>query len=656
MEGRLGSEFGIGEVKKKAGRIVNFTVLLVTVGTIIAAAYWPVLSSRALLFDDDQYLVENRLVQNPSWDSAKRFFGEVFKPSTVRGYYQPLTMVSLMADAAMGGGVDNLRPFHRTNLCLHVANSLLVVVLLCLLFGRAIPAAMAGVLYGVHPMMIESVAWLSQRKTLLAAFFALLCLVLYVYFVRCRHWRCWWGSLAMFVLSLLTKPTMVAMPILLLILDFWPLRRISRRAVVEKIPLFVIAGVWSVITFISQSSAASVKLPGEGGLVRGLLILCHNIVFYLQKFVWPLNLSWYYPFPVPFDLSQCAVVAGVIGTIALVVILMISLWWTRCMITGWLFFFAAIFPTLGLIGFHPMIAADRHIYFPAIGFMLVVGWTFSQLLAGEFVKVGKAARRIILVSAVVILGGSEFYFTRHYLSYWRDTESVYKYMLSMSPDVAILHNNLGNVLKGAGKIEEAIGHFEVSLKLSPNSPQIHNNLGNSLSELGNIDDAIAHYRKAISLKPDFAVAHYNLAAALAQKGKCDEAITEYREAVRLQDDYVEALNNLAFELAKKGELNESLTCYKKAIAFEPGNVIAHGRLGMVLAEVGKNEEAIAEFRFVLKRRPKDVEMFCNVGIMLMRQGKIDEAIKQYRKVLQIDAGYDKARELLEEALAEKQRR
>jgi len=634
----------------RRSRGVVFLVSLVVVGAIVSAAHWPALSARALMLDDDQYLVENRLVQNPSWASAKRFLTEVLKPSTVRGYYHPLAMISLMLDVAMGGGVGNLKAFHCTSLFLHVANSLLVVVFLYLLFGRSLPAAMVGLLYGVHPITIESVAWVSERKTLLAAFFALWCLIFYVRFVRKHDRRYGVICLVMYVLSLLSKPSIIGIPVLLLLLDWWPLRRFSKKAVLEKLPVFIIAGIGAVVTFISQSRSASVTLPGEAGLVRVLFIFCHNIIFYLKTIVWPVSLSWYYPFPEPFNLSHPQVVFGVIGTCVLIAALLISLRWTRCLLGGWLFFFAAIFPTLGVIGFHPMIAADRHMYFPMVGLLLPAGWLFSRFWSGEFVKLSKTVRQIILVAAVVLLTTSEFILTRCYLVYWRDSESVYKYMLEFSPDVAILHSNLGNVLKGSGKIDEAIEHFIKALKLNPNSAEVHNNLGGALGKLGKVDEEILHYKKALKLKPNFSAAHYNLATALAKQGKTDEAIAEYRQALRFRPDDVDALSNLGFALAEQGDFGEAIEYYKKALELEPDNIIVHGRLGLALAGVGKTDEAIEEVRFVLNARPDDVEMHRNLGILLERKGKTDEAIESYRAALQIDPSEANVRQLLETAL------
>ncbi|UCE99673.1 MAG: tetratricopeptide repeat protein [Planctomycetota bacterium] len=643
MQEQVGCVVGSKGGGERPCEIVVLLICLFVVGVIVLAAHWPSLSARALSLDDDQYLTRNRLVLNPSWASAKRFFTEVFEPSTVRGYYQPLAMLSLMLDVAIGGRVNNLTPFHLTSLSLHVANTLLLIVLLYLLFGKSIPAAMAGLLYGVHPTTVESVVWIAERKTLLAAFFGLWCLIFYVCFVRRKKW--WYAAICqlMYVLSLLSKPAVIGMPVLLLLLDFWPFNRLGKKTVLEKLPMFLIAAVSAVITIISQGKTATAIPPGKFGLVHILFIFCHNIIFYLYKLFWPVNLSWYYPFPKPFDLSQPMVFFGVVGTAVLVVVLLISLRWTSSLLVGWFFFFVAIFPTLGLISFHPVIAANRHTYFPMVGFLLPVGLLFSRLWDGRKAK-------IILAVIVAILTASQSLLTRGYLVCWQTTEQVYKNMLEFAPADAVLHNNLANTLADSGRADEAIEHFNRSLLLEPDSAVTHNNLGSLLDELGRTDEAIEHYRKALDLKPSLPEAHYNLATLLAAQGKTDEAIAEFRQALRFKPDYMEALGHLGFALAEKGNFNEAIVYYKKALELAPGHVLTHGRLGLALAAVGRIDEAIEECRFVLQKRPNDAEMHFNVGVLLEMQGKIDEAIRAYRQALQINPDYTEALQHLETAL------
>jgi len=625
---------------------VRLLLALLVVAAIVTAAHWPALSTRAFMFDDDQYLVENRLVKNPGWDSTERFITEVLEPSTVRGYYQPLAMISIMLDYALGGRVDNLMPFHRTSLLLHAANSLLLLILIYHLFGQLMPAVVAALLYGLHPTTIESVAWISERKTLLAAFFALACLVFYVRYLRTNKRTYYLLCLPIYVLSLLSKPAIIAMPVLMLLLDFWPFRRLNRRAILEKIPLFAIAAGAALITFISQSRTSLATTPGQSGAFRILLTICHNIVFYLYNFLWPNHLSWYYPFPKPFNLSQPMLLIGVIGTLLLITALLISIRWTRSLLIGWLFFFAAIFPTLGIVGFHPVIAADRHMYFPMIGFLLPVAWMLGRISP---TGTRTTLRRIAPIAICAILMASEFTLIRCYLVYWRDSEKLYTYMLTRSPDVAILHNNLANVLSDAddpAMVTQAVKHFQRSLQLKPNSPEVYNNLANALSKLGRSEDAIKHYKKALSLRPKFAVAHYNLAAALATQGQNRQAIAQYRQAVQDKPDYVEAWTNLGIALAAEGDFEQAVTCYSKALEYEPTFVLAHGQLSLTLARLGKIDDAIEHIRIVLKALPNDKEMHFNIAVLLEYKGRTDQAVQHYRRALKIDPNYQQARQRL----------
>jgi len=631
-------------VTSKSKNHIKKGLVLAALAAVVLTTYWPVLNTKALMLDDDQYLVNNYLVRNPGWGSAKRFFTEVFRPSTVRGYYHPLAMVSLMADVAIGAGTDNLKPFHITSLALHLFNTLLVVWLFYLLFGQFWPAVIAGLFFGVHPVTIESVAWVAERKTPLAAFFGLWCLIFYLLYVRRDRWWQYTVCVVMFVLSALAKPVLVLMPVLLLLLDYWPLARLSKKTVSEKIPLFVICIISAVVTYISQATTASVRLPNQAGAANALLTLCHNIIFYLRSFFWPVNLSWYYPYPKPFDLTDPMLLAGVIGTAVLIVVLIISLRRTKVWAVGWLFFFFAIAPAIGLIGIHPMIAADRHIYFPMIGFLMVIGWLWGRLWQSRD-KLLKQ-RRVILIVIAIAVSATQMKLTRRYLSCWSDSESIYKYMLESAPNEVILHNNLANILSDNGKTEEAIKHFKKSLELKSDSAEVYNNLGDAMCNIGRIDEGIEYYKKAISLNPRLAAAHYNLAVSLAEYGKTDEAINEYKKALEIRPDNLDTLSNLAYLLAEHGKTDEAIAYYQKALAIEPNHVITHGRLGLALAALGRTGEAIEHFRIVLKARPYDFEMHCNLGVLLQRQGDIEQAAIQYKKALQIKPGYKKAVELL----------
>jgi len=654
-------------VEGPASKIKLLVILLVIVCAAVVTTHWPALSAKALSFDDSEYLTENVLVQNPSWSSAWRFLSEVVRPSSVRGYYQPLAMISLMFDYALGGRQDNLMPFHRTSLALHTANTALVIVFLYLLFGRVWVSAGVGLLFGLHPMTVETIAWVGERKTVLAAFFALWCLVLYLRYARGKERRFYIGCVVMYVLSLLCKPISLPLPVLLLLLDYWPIRRLSRKCVWEKIPLFVVGAVFCCIIFVSQYSAGGVVLPSDYNPVPIVLILCHNIVFYLYKIIWPIALSSHYGFPEPLGLSDPMVLAGVIGSFVLIVLLMISLRWTRGAFTGWLFFFIAILPTMQIIGFSSVIAADKFVYLPSVGLLMILVsfgiWFCGTDWSGKFV-----VRRVAMIIIVLLLAGAELVATRHYLVHWRNTLSLCEHMLKLRPKAVIVHNMAGIELRSQGRFEDAISHFRRALAIKPDYVRALGNLGVALESQGKVDEAISCYIRAIQIKPKSPLMYYDLGIAHESLGKIDEAIRYYRKALELKPDYYQAHNNLGNVLKSKGklieaishyeaalqikpnsasihfnlgianrllgDLNQSVYHYRKALQFEPAGAETHYNLANVFESQGKVSDAVDHYRMALKYKPDFVQAHFNLGNVLQSQGRFDESIYHYRKVLE----------------------
>jgi hypothetical protein len=423
------------------------SLLVIAVSFVVLTVHWPALSAKALSFDDNQYLMDNMLVQNPCWMSARQFLTEILEPSTVGGYYQPLAMISLMLDYALGGRENNLLPFHRTSLILHIANTALIIVMLYLLFGQIWIAAGVGLLFGVHPMTVEPIPWVGERKTLLAAFFSLWSLIFYVYSRKSHHARrttasLYIGSLIAYLLALMSKPTSTPLPVVMLLLDYWPLRRLNWRTVLEKTPFFVLGGISAIITYISQSRTAGVTMPGHFGPERISLIFCHNIIFYFYKMIWPVNLSSHYPFPEPLNLSQPMVLAGVIGTFVLLALLVLSLRWTRAAMAGWLIFFVAILPTMQIIGFSDVIASDKFAYLPSIGLLMILAAFLVWLCNNRFLTLCRVSAMII-----VLLACAESIAARCYLTYWRDTVSLFEHMLALAPNAVQVHNNLASIAR-----------------------------------------------------------------------------------------------------------------------------------------------------------------------------------------------------------------
>jgi len=607
-------------MRRTARKSVIIAGSVIVLSVIVVAAYWPALKSDAVFFDDDEYLVRNRLVKEPSWASAKQFLTEVLEPSTVRGYYHPLAMISLMLDYAAGGRVDYLMPFHRTSLCLHVANMLLVVVLFYLLFGRDLPALIIGLLFALHPLNADSVVWIAERKTVLAGFFTLSSIVLYLLLAKSGKKRFLLPSAAAYLLAVMSKPTSIMLPFLLLLLDFWPLRRMSKRTLAEKIPFFIIFLAAGAVIFVSQDRAADVTVPFDAPLVQVPMLLSHNIGFYLFKAVWPVGISAYYPFPEPFEFSHPSVVSGLIGTAVIFIVLALSVRKTRALITGWLFFFVAILPAMGVLSFTDVIAANRFMYLPILGFLLPVGSFLKWFLYDWRGGFSLTLRWVLTAAVVVVPACLQFRATFNYLRNWQDGVKLYRYMITVSPHSAKLYNNLGNALPD-GDVEEKIRCYEKAIALDANNVRAYINLGNVYSRLGRADEAVECYKKALTIPPDpsvrYYVGYYNLGVTYAEKGDFKRAIACYKEAIRLKSDFVPA----------------------------------YERWAVALANLGRLDEAVDKLRAILRIHPTNVKACCNIGIVLEQQGKIDEAIEQYRRALQINPGDTKAGELLEAAEA-----
>jgi len=633
------------------GRAVLVAAVVLGVALVVLAVHWPVLSAQALAFDDGEFITNNHVVQNPSWASAWRFTREVLEPTTVHGYYIPLTMISLMLDYGAGGRPDDLRQFHRTNLGLHVLSTAGVVVLLYLLFNQPWVAAMLGLLYGLHPLTVESIAWVGERKTVLATCFALWSLVMYVPYARkgCR-WA-YATSMLLFALSLLAKPTTVPLPVLMLILDYWPLRRISRRSVFEKAPYFILAGVSAVITVISNARTANLSMPADIPMAPTVLKICHNLIFYLRKIVWPGELTSYYPAPDPFSLSHPAVLAGVVGTGVVLVLILWSLRWTRAPAAGSLFFLAALFPTLGIIGFSWINASDKYLYLPAVGLLLPLAWWLCRLWDGPLRKVSPLVRRGAIALGVLILATLSATGTRRYLHHWRTSETLYTHMLAVAPKASVLHYSLAADLYDQGRFDESVTHYRQAVRMAPGMPDVHVGLGQALMRQGNADEAIQQYLEALRINPDSAEAHNNLGSALASQKKLEEAAAQHAEALRLNPGFLQAYINLGTIRLTQGRLEEAVEQFTAALSVNPKSVEAHVNLGVALKSMGRLDEAIEHYKAALQGNPNHPEIHRNIALALQAQGKNEEAGMYFANALYLQGLILEGRGAMEAAVA-----
>jgi tetratricopeptide (TPR) repeat protein len=608
--------------------------LIVAVCIFVLLVYLPALSAQAMLFDDIEYVKSNPLVQNPSWESVRRFLDEVWRPSTVRGYYQPLTMVSLMVDRYLAGGPDDLSAYHRTSLLLHVGNTALLGVLIYLLFGEPVVAAGVALLFGVHPITVDSVCWLSERKTLLASFFALISLILYVRFAQRRRTEFYFGCLFAYVLALLSKPITVPLPAMMLLMDYWPLDRFGRRSVVEKLPLFAVGGVFAVITYVSQGNAGGVHWPAGGNLLYVPLVLCHNVIFYLRKLILPLNLSPHYEPPTVIGFANPAFPASMIACVLMVLFLVLLFRHAPGPLIGSLIFFVMLLPAMGLIKVTKPLVANRYVYLPSIGILLVLAWLLIQLhhvLQKRWLRASYlGAPLVILVLAALGAVG-----TRHYLHPWTNTGEFHEYMLRLFLDAPMVHNDLGLYLASNGRYQEAVEHFRAAVRTGPDLWQAHHNLALGLDQTGgDTEEMVQHYRRAIELVPGDMAARVSLGLALCHRDDFDGGLAVLREAAEVGQRLRLPLARyaLGYLLVLQGETRAGLACLRETVSVSPRFLLATEGLAWFLAthpaEAFRDprEAVLLAERARSITRGQDVAVLDILAAAYASQGQYDKAV------------------------------
>jgi Flp pilus assembly protein TadD len=586
--------------KSKPAAPVKFPAWLIALllGLVTLALYWPATRHEFVNYDDQIYVTENVHTQaGLSWGNLKWAF-----TSPVNANWHPLTMLSHMLDCQIYG----LNPWghHLTGLLLHAVNTILVFLLLRRLTGAAWRSAAVAALFGWHPMHVESVAWVAERKDVLSTFFGLLSLLFYAQFARPkdanRKSRIANYSLAFLCLALglMSKPMLVTWPFVMLLLDYWPLGRFQTasgwRLVREKIPFLVLVAVACAVTFAVQQQGGTMKNVHDLSLdARGenaLISYCR----YLGKLFWPENMAVFYPHPGHWPVKEVLLAGGLLAGL--------SAWFflqrkrNPFLLMGWLWFIGTLVPVIGLVQVGEQALADRYSYIPSLGVLIMVVWGASEMTRGwRYPVMG-----LSLAGGVAMLLCLAM--TRQQLGYWQDTETLFRHALAVTQDNCLAHNELGSCLHEKGQLDGAITQFEEAIRLKPDY-RIYNNLGNALVEEGRIDEAISQFQTITRVKPDFAEGHYNLGSALAKKGLKDDAIREFQEAVRLKPDYAEAHNNIGDNLYSLGKVDEAIPWFEEAIRLKPDYAEAHYNLGTALARKGWMDGAISQFEEAIRLKP-----------------------------------------------------
>jgi tetratricopeptide (TPR) repeat protein len=478
-------------------------------------------------------------------------------------------MTSLMTDYYLAGGSDDLRVYHRTSLLLHLGNTALLAVLLYLLFAEPIVAAGVALLFGLHPITVDSVCWLSERKTVLASFFALGSLILYVRFAQRQRTGFYLGCLFAYILALLSKPITVPLPAMMLLMDYWPLHRLSRRCVIEKLPLLAIGAASSVVTYVSQRGTAGAYWPDRGDLLHVPMTLCYNVIFYLCKLVCPLHLSPHYEPPDVIGFTNPVFITSSIISLLLAVFLVLLFRRAAAPLVGILIFFVMLLPAMGVIRITTTLVANRYVYLPSIGMMLVLAWLLVRL-PNAFKKWVPRASCLGIPLIIVVFGALEGVGTRLYLSHWSSIWDLHPYILRLFPHAPLLHIDYGYYLLSKGQPQVALGHFRSALCAKPNDGLAHYNLALALDQTdADTEEIVRHYRKAIELVPASVMIRVGLGMALYRRGAFDQGLSALREAVDVEQGPPHARYTLGRLLVLHGQTREGLACLGETLHVSP---------------------------------------------------------------------------------------
>ena len=618
------------------------TAICLMLAVVTVAVYLPVLQCQFVNYDDNVFVTENPHIRNGlareamDWSFAA---GLIYSSPNV-DYWRPLSYLSHALDIQLFG----LHPagHHLMNLAIHVATTLALFLVLNSMTGALWRSAFVAALFALHPLHVESVAWIAERKDVLSGLFFILTLGAYAGYSRNPSASRYLLALGLFGLALMSKPIVVTLPFVLLLLDYWPLGRLSRlhsvparqagvkcqvsgpdshvtphasrftpqisRLLLEKLPFFLLAMGLSMVTFRSQKTLGTMAVLSHVTLPARMENALVSYAAYLLNLFWPVNLAVFYPYNTTLPMWQ---VAGAFILLAAITLLVLAAA-RRCpwLPVGWFWYLGMLLPVIGILQVGAQARADRYTYLSTIGLLLMVTWAVGDLCPPW------PRRKLVLGALMTAVLAILTVCTSSQISYWRNSETLWTHALACTSNNMLAHNNLSNELLLKGSVDDAVIHGQKALQIKPDYAEAHASLGNALLQQGSVDEAIVQYQKALEIKPDLAEAHNNLGNALLQKGSVDEAITHFEKTAELKPGNAEAQYNLGNAFAQKGSVDEAISHYQKALEIKPDYAEAHNNLGLAFFQKGQMAQVITHYQKALEINPNNAAAQNNLAWML----------------------------------------
>lgn len=637
-------------------------VLAAAVAVLTVLCYLPALRNGFVLWDDDIYVYNNLHIRSLDWT----FFRWALSDISL-SHWRPLVWISHAIDYAIWG----LNPMghHLTNILLHVANTFLVVYLISRLLEAAnkievmsvgtpllderavlIIAGVTGGLFGIHPLHVESVAWVTERKDVLNALFFLLSLNAYTSYVTAAgatairkyygvpSGRHYYFSLAFFVMALASKPMAVTLPAVLLIMDWYPFKRMSSLkglagAIIEKLPFIALSAAISVITVIAQKGQGAALLVNSVRIPDRLLVAAKSLILYLWKMLVPLNLIPFYPFPKDISIlsfKYFGSIALVIGVTAVAILLRNK---QRFLLAAWCYYIVSLLPVLGIVQVGDYAMADRYAYLPSLGPFLMMGllaaWVWEK--AESLGVRGVAAKRLVACAGIALCLALS-YATAKQIAVWKDSITLWSYVIENEPQgLSFAYNNRGVALRGLGQYERALEDYNEALSIDPRSFRAYTNRGIVYAETGQLQRAIGDFDAAIAINPSYADAYTSRGLAKSSQGQLSGALEDFNKAINLKPSSVDAYLNRGVAFEQLGKLDRALEDYGKAIALDPSDYLAYCNRGIIFAKMGQSDKAVRDYDTSISLKPDFAKAYLERGALYMKTGEGGRAVADYRR-------------------------
>jgi len=626
-------------VNPKLGTIFGICAVLAGISWFV---FGQTLRHYFVTYDDPQYVYENaKIAAGLSPQSVVWAFTH-----TVGGNWHPLTVMSHMLDCQLYG----LKPagHHLTNVLLHTVAATLLFLALREMTGSLWQSAFVAALFAIHPLHVESVAWISERKDVLSAVFFMLTLGAYVRYVRSLSLISYLLVLLFFTLGLMSKPMLVTVPFILLLLDYWPLKRFlpdalvkrgrqrtvekcarTRRIFLEKIPLLLLSFGSCTATLLAQRRF--IDPIGHLSLMDRLCNAAVATVVYLRQLVWPFGLSVFYPHP-RHSFSVIQVSTAVLFLLAASATAFVYRRKIPYLFTGWFWFLGMLVPVSGIVQVGEQAHADRYTYLPQIGLYILATWFIADTVSSW------RHRRFVLGTAMVAATVLLMWVAWKQTSCWRDGRTLWAHALAVNPqnDTALI--SLCDLDLRENRLPDAMFRARKAVEIRPDSADAHSRLGIVLSASGKNEEASIEFQKVLQTRQIRPRVHYNIGTLLLNSGQVAEAIIEFQKELEIQPEFVEAHNNLGIALTSKGELEDALAHFQRALELEPNLPKVHHNIALVLLRQGRFDQAIAHLQKELQVNPSSAEAHNNLGIALSQEGRIDQAISEWEKTIELEPG------------------